>query len=1340
MIKIGKSFIMRIEGNSRLCADIQIDEEIFTIYFMVDSTQEEYLCVGRADAFVLSVLPLAIREKHEIVCEELMSERLCYQLNEYLIPALLFEMGEEKHIRIKAPFTTEIYPNQRAVGALFKDDIASYYTIMKHSKECEYPLSHIAVFNSGVFHGTNFREDFVEQCSQAKEFARKNHLNTIFLDTNFNEVFRDKFQCVSSFRNLACVLALQGLFSMYLMSAEYEVAQFKLDLETAARYDLLTIQCVATESLSAHLFGSEVKKEKNLERFIYLHQTDDDSDGGEAVIEEQTKEETVKEAIYIGKPYITEANGRVNLCANVKLHGQNQTIWFSVNYMYGKYLVEDRADAFVVGLLTTAMRDGVNIVCEASVTRRLLYQINHYLIPTMAGNMSEYHYIKIYANPTDAVLECEGAVGTGWTGGVDSMFTYMRHFQPDAADYKLSHLLIANHGAIEGRTSETLHRMCEKTKTGFALEAGLEVIDVDTNLQEILPEAFSLIGPFRHASVVLAMQKLFSVFFVSSTYSFSEFAFQKCFYEMVTYYCFETNSTVFYDSGAAFSRIRKLKELSDFFISHKYLHPCTYALKKNCGRCNKCIMVESVLFCMGVLDSYSEVFDIEEYKWNKVWFFRKLLLGKNNVYFVEALKLLKKNKEYADYIKMLEGQMENLISVIIPLYNSESYIHGCIQSVQEQSYSNVEIIIVDDGSIDGSREICREMRKLDQRVLYFAQEHRGVSAARNTGISVANGEYLFFLDSDDMIHPDLLKNLFHLLKKTEAKMATEYYCQDEEVFRNMNSNRDDGFPSHRYSCLSNQRLLWEFLMYGQQGGIGGKMIRRSALGSRKFDENLIKGEDTKFIYQLIVDGVDAVILYKDWYYYRTNEGQTKKKDTINSWKSTYESMRYICDSEKENGRMENAVGCEEHIIKWLIEGSLVNQNKDDKIAEFLKRQLNAERKLGIFSQISRFVKFDAYLVCHCYPIYNWKQKLAEVCRKRKAEQNTGNEKGYSDEHWKKDKDYVEKITVIISGHNSESCVRRCIQSAINQSYSNLEIIVVDDGLSDESLKICKKIEASDKRVHVYNMDNRGISAARNYGLELATGKYVFFLNSNEVIHPLLLEELLWQAEDCHAGLTFCEYLDLNMTGMENVLEGISEKDERSQWEIIKGIESEKWIYKKYYESLMRVGILISGEAIGTTRFSETLLYGGEALFLYQVARQKKCIVYSVKEWYYRSISSAQGITEKIKNQRYFDFYRTLRDEEYQRGYYEFSLVWERRIAWTLRENYMLMTDQDSQSRRMIKDQALSEWKHPLFKKLPVIPKTLFLCCFFCNPLYKILKKPVDVLDKMVWAIGTRVKK
>lgn len=122
--------------------------------------------------------------------------------------------------------------------------------------------------------------------------------------------------------------------------------------------------------------------------------------------------------------------------------------------------------------------------------------------------------------------------------------------------------------------------------------------------------------------------------------------------------------------------------------------------------------------------------------------------------------------------------MQPLISVIIPMYNVEKYLRQCIDSVLEQTYQNLEIILVDDGSPDNCGKICDEYAELDSRINVIHKKNGGLSDARNVGIEIAKGEYITFIDSDDFITKDYVEYLYQLLENGNADMSV---CQRLDV-------------------------------------------------------------------------------------------------------------------------------------------------------------------------------------------------------------------------------------------------------------------------------------------------------------------------------------------------------------------------------------------------------------------------------------------------------------------------------------------------------------------------------------------------------------------------------
>ena len=121
------------------------------------------------------------------------------------------------------------------------------------------------------------------------------------------------------------------------------------------------------------------------------------------------------------------------------------------------------------------------------------------------------------------------------------------------------------------------------------------------------------------------------------------------------------------------------------------------------------------------------------------------------------------------------------ISIIVPIYNCEKYLAKCLDSIIRQDYSNLEVILINDGSSDNSKSICEEFCKKDKRFILINKKNEGVSEARNTGLDIASGEYIIFIDADDWIEPNMCKVLLDSLNSNEADMV---FCNHIYEFMN----------------------------------------------------------------------------------------------------------------------------------------------------------------------------------------------------------------------------------------------------------------------------------------------------------------------------------------------------------------------------------------------------------------------------------------------------------------------------------------------------------------------------------------------------------------------------
>lgn len=195
--------------------------------------------------------------------------------------------------------------------------------------------------------------------------------------------------------------------------------------------------------------------------------------------------------------------------------------------------------------------------------------------------------------------------------------------------------------------------------------------------------------------------------------------------------------------------------------------------------------------------------------------------------------------------------MDELISIIIPIYNVEKYLYKCVESVLVQSYRNIEIILIDDGSTDKSAEICDELAKLDKRIYVIHQKNKGVSYSRNLGISKAKGNYIAFLDSDDTVEKNIYEKMYENIKRESAECSVigikRSYEYDQKITVQTKENK--------IYLMSGEEAL-DYAMDKSDLWVGypfNKLFKKEILDKYKirFDENLIINEDSLFCYQYL---------------------------------------------------------------------------------------------------------------------------------------------------------------------------------------------------------------------------------------------------------------------------------------------------------------------------------------------------------------------------------------------------------------------------------------------------------------------------------------------------------
>lgn len=331
---------------------------------------------------------------------------------------------------------------------------------------------------------------------------------------------------------------------------------------------------------------------------------------------------------------------------------------------------------------------------------------------------------------------------------------------------------------------------------------------------------------------------------------------------------------------------------------------------------------------------------------------------------------------------------KDMISIIVPIYNAEKSLRECIESVIYQNYSNIELILIDDGSIDRSYEICKEYENKDRRIKVYHQSNLGVSSARNKGISMANGEYIFFLDSDDRCE-NVLNYCVNVIKKENVDLligGTDYYKNNKflisekanlfgEEYKIYSGNGKDKL--NRWIMERNITDFPELLVSGKKtiriGGVIAKLIKKKSIGNLKFIEKLGYSEDLVFMYELLKKIDRLAVLSKPIYRYNYREDSaTNSEYNPRIVEFNRELSKYIYKISTEYDDMyENSMYEKILEIYWssVVQGIAYNPNnkfyeKVHKISDEFKYYSYILKKLKINNVRKQKNKFILFLCKH----------------------------------------------------------------------------------------------------------------------------------------------------------------------------------------------------------------------------------------------------------------------------------------------------------------------------------------------------------------------------------------
>ena len=439
------------------------------------------------------------------------------------------------------------------------------------------------------------------------------------------------------------------------------------------------------------------------------------------------------------------------------------------------------------------------------------------------------------------------------------------------------------------------------------------------------------------------------------------------------------------------------------------------------------------------------------------------------------------------------------VSILIPTYNVEQYMQICLDSAVNQTLQEIEIIVINDGSTDNCLEIVQEYADRDSRIKIIDKENGGYGKAMNCGYDIAAGEYIGIIEPDDYVDLHMYEDLYKLAKENDLDfIKADFNRFQHDKYGNLifMYNKVAKLDTNYNIVIkpSDEKKSFGYIMNTWSG-----IYKHSFLEKHHIRHNETPGasfQDNGFWFQTMMFAERAMFCNRPYY--------CNRRDNPNS---------SVASKEK--------VYCMNEEYAYLHDLLMQYEDKAKELMPQLhwKKYHNYLFRYGVIAKQYQ----EEY-------IKRMADEFREAIEKNELDESIFTDYELENIHWIIDDphDYyinnnssVPAVSVIIPVFNTSEFLRQCLDSVLGQTLRNIEVICVDDGSDDNSVEILREYEQKDERVRIILQENAGGGAARNKGMDIARGKYLSFLDSDDFFEPKMLEEAYNKSE--RVGAEICVY-------------------------------------------------------------------------------------------------------------------------------------------------------------------------------------------------------------------------
>ncbi len=433
------------------------------------------------------------------------------------------------------------------------------------------------------------------------------------------------------------------------------------------------------------------------------------------------------------------------------------------------------------------------------------------------------------------------------------------------------------------------------------------------------------------------------------------------------------------------------------------------------------------------------------------------------------------------------SNQEPLVSVVVPAYNAERWIERTLATALHQTYSNLEVLVVDDGSSDRTAEIVDAIAAKESRLRLIRQANAGVAAARNRGIREAAGELIALLDADDLWHlSKLRKQVARFYEDRDTEQVGLVYCWSQSV------NEQDcvirsSLPRDVIEGEVFERLLDENFV----GNGSSPMIRASALAAvGAYDEGMRIGCEDWELYLRIANRFQVGVVPLFLLGYRQVSGSMSK--SFSKMIVAHEEMLERVHAYRPTLDRAQIRDSRTSLYFWLFVLSKPLSKPSFQLGvRALKNDPLVMIRARSWRRIGRILK-SLYSSLGQNQLWTEREKFAGLSRLQDWQITRGLEQPL--------------VSVTIPAYNAERWISRTLDSVLAQTHCNLEVIVVDDGSTDRTSEIILEYADRDARIRYFYQSNSGQSVARNYAIEQSSGRYIAPLDADDLWHTTKIEK------------------------------------------------------------------------------------------------------------------------------------------------------------------------------------------------------------------------------------------